>query len=479
MFSRRNIISRWNSYYDQYTDHMNSHERNIVLVWVGGTGMSGLALFFHQLWYTNIVGIDAQRSQITDRLSQLGIPIIIGHGHYTVKHQDRVIYSNIASIKQSPELQQSFVFQQNRTKKHYHKPFTYNEFVGELSKYFRTIGIAWSNGKSSVTSLAIYTASKLLPDFGMGIVGAMVPQFDGNSILINHAHRDDIAMIVWSLFSPRQINNPWLLKKYWFIVESCEFNHNFLLYDLDYTIVTNISRDHTDYFLTEQSYHDAFKQLTEKTKLWVITQKTIANHQIDYDILFGHHRQINGNFVIRLCQTTLPDLSVIQINEVMSTFKWLRRRMELLTNKPIIYSDYAHHPDALRVVHQSLHTRYPDKKLRLIFQPHQAQRVLHERDWFIEACTLFDESLIYSLYTAREDLAALQQQGQDKQINFESFEQLGELFAQSVQGTYIADNKQTQIDKYLTHNEESIITVICTAGDLDFLVRQQLHLLDK
>jgi hypothetical protein len=35
---------------------------NIVFVWAGGTGMSGLALMLFDLWYHNIVAIDAVES---------------------------------------------------------------------------------------------------------------------------------------------------------------------------------------------------------------------------------------------------------------------------------------------------------------------------------------------------------------------------------------------------------------------------------
>lgn len=46
----------------------------------------------------------------------------------------------------------------------------YFEFLGEISKYFISIGIAGTNGKSSTTSLAITTAKKVLPSLGLGIL---------------------------------------------------------------------------------------------------------------------------------------------------------------------------------------------------------------------------------------------------------------------------------------------------------------------
>jgi UDP-N-acetylmuramate-alanine ligase len=46
----------------------------------------------------------------------------------------------------------------------------YFQFLGEVSKYFTTIGFAGTNGKSSSTALAIHTAKRVLPNFGLGIL---------------------------------------------------------------------------------------------------------------------------------------------------------------------------------------------------------------------------------------------------------------------------------------------------------------------
>jgi UDP-N-acetylmuramate-alanine ligase len=67
----------------------------------------------------------------------------------------------------------------------------YFQFLGEISKYFTTIGITGTNGKSSTTALALYAAQDL-PEFGLGILGALVPDFDNESFLINPNHKSEI-----------------------------------------------------------------------------------------------------------------------------------------------------------------------------------------------------------------------------------------------------------------------------------------------
>ena len=84
--------------------------------------------------------------------------------------------------------------------------------------------------------------------------------------------------------------------------------------------------------------------------------------------------------------------------------------MELIgkINNNFVYSDYSHHAPAIAGNMQALKTQFPDKKICAIFQPHQAQRVLVGRDDFISSLSEADSTLIYKLYTARENFTELQ-----------------------------------------------------------------------
>jgi UDP-N-acetylmuramate-alanine ligase len=82
------------------------------------------------------------------------VQIIIGHGQYEVQEDDFVIYVDVPSIIDGPELTRSRALQASETK-HYHMAMSYNQFVAELSKHMRTMCITGTNGKSSTTALAI------------------------------------------------------------------------------------------------------------------------------------------------------------------------------------------------------------------------------------------------------------------------------------------------------------------------------------
>ncbi|USN56488.1 MAG: hypothetical protein H6766_05600 [Candidatus Peribacteria bacterium] len=159
------------------------HLNNIVIVGVGGTGLSAIAGILHDLGYQNIVGINDHESQITQTLSDKGIDIIIGHGNYEVQPDDFVIYSDIQAIYDGPEVQQSLAYQAQETK-HYHVPMTYNQFIAELSKHFRTMAVTGTNGKSSTTALAITAGITGSAQCALGVVGAMLPDHDQQNYII-------------------------------------------------------------------------------------------------------------------------------------------------------------------------------------------------------------------------------------------------------------------------------------------------------
>ncbi|MDR2191016.1 MAG: hypothetical protein LBP53_07850 [Candidatus Peribacteria bacterium] len=92
---------------------------------------------------------------------------------YQIKANDCVIYSS--ATEQSVEVQQA-----KKLKAEQHTPlliWDYFEFLGEMSKYFKTIAFTGTNGKSSSSAIGIFVARELLQDFGIGIVGALVPDF--------------------------------------------------------------------------------------------------------------------------------------------------------------------------------------------------------------------------------------------------------------------------------------------------------------
>ncbi|MDR0651425.1 MAG: hypothetical protein LBG59_08800 [Candidatus Peribacteria bacterium] len=77
----------------------------------------------------------------------------------------------------------------------------YFEFLGEISKYFKTIAFAGTNGKSSSSAMGIFAAKEILHDFGLGIVGALVPDFGGKSYHLSVEKLQDLHNIFTFIFT--------------------------------------------------------------------------------------------------------------------------------------------------------------------------------------------------------------------------------------------------------------------------------------
>ena len=79
--------------------------KRIHMIGIGGTSMSGIAEILKK-WGFFITGSDTHPSEVTQKLSETGIKVIIGHEPRMVERADLVVYS--AAVKDSdPELSKS------------------------------------------------------------------------------------------------------------------------------------------------------------------------------------------------------------------------------------------------------------------------------------------------------------------------------------------------------------------------------------
>src|SRR3989344_8061539 len=147
---------------------MNLPER-IYMVGIGGIGMSALA----QLLLTRghaVSGSDREESPTTALLQRLGIRVFVGHdAAFMPTDTELLIYSD-AVPAESPE----------RMKAHDLKirQISYFEMLGSISQSMRTIAVAGTHGKTTVTGMltAILKAAGKDPT---AIVGSIVRDSPG------------------------------------------------------------------------------------------------------------------------------------------------------------------------------------------------------------------------------------------------------------------------------------------------------------
>ena len=463
---------------------------NIVIVWAGGSWISNLAHIIWDIGYKNIVWIDSQESQITEELKKKWIPMKIGHGKYQVKADDIVIYSE--ATKDSPEVQNAL-----ELKKKEHQPlkiWNYFEFLGELSKYFRTVWIAGTNGKSSSTGLAITVWKKLVPDLGLGIVWALVPDLWNKSYYLADAHKEEFKTLFDFIFSWRKLPYE-LIKKYYFFLEACEYKRHFLHLDLEYLLITNIELDHTDYYKDMDDYRLAFKQMNQKTKkLTLVLENKNNTVQSDFsgfekikeipithhnlDNIWWKHVDCNVSLVEWLFKELDPSLTSEKLEEEMKPFRWIWRRLEFLKELPNwvkIFTDYGHIASSLRLWYETMKERFKDNKIICVFQPHQMRRVLTGWDEFKKVLPLFDKTYLYNIYAAREPLEEFQNEKIFKENNLKTVSDLWEYFASQVGAKYFDDYVQLW-DEVIGKADENSIIVFFSAWDLDYKLRNSLNL---
>ena len=70
--------------------------------------------------------------------------------------------------------------------------------------------------------------------------------------------------------------------------------------------------------------------------------------------------------------------------------------------KLLFIDDYAHHPEEINAVHQTMCEMYPNRKVLVIFQPHLYSRTRDFIDEFAQSLSQFDTILLLDIYPARE-----------------------------------------------------------------------------
>ena len=83
---------------------------------------------------------------------------------------------------------------------------------------------------------------------------------------------------------------------------------------------------------------------------------------------------------------------VITIVPKLESYRGSWRRSEIVRttqNGNILMSDYGHHPNEIRPTLRAIREKYPDKKLYVVFQPHQYSRT---RELLQEFATSFADA---------------------------------------------------------------------------------------
>ena len=227
------------------------------------------------------------------------------------------------------------------------------------------------------------------------------------------------------------------------VIEADEHFGSFLNYSPTIAVITNIERDHLDYYKTLGNIKKAFKAFIAKLPkggtlvinkddkeaktivprkhpyavAWYTTRDKDAKHLTSVMRLPGKHNVSNAMAALRVARTLGVTDKVSFAS--LSSYQGSWRRFEtfkLQTPKPYtLVSDYGHHPTEIKVTVQAAREKWPKKKIWLVFQPHQYQRTFYLWKDFVKVLsTLPVERLIL---TDIYDVAGREGEGLYKKVS--------------------------------------------------------------
>ncbi|MBN2064473.1 MAG: UDP-N-acetylmuramate--L-alanine ligase [Sedimentisphaerales bacterium] len=381
-------------------------------VGIGGCGMSGLAMVFHQHGHS-VSGSDMHSSDVIDMLGRRNIQVSIGHSSESVPQDCDFVIISAAIPADNPELV--------RARELNIPILKYAEALGQLSGTLKTVAIAGTHGKSTTSGWTAYAFRNagLDPSF---VIGASVHQIGGGS---------------------GAGKGPYL------VVESCEYDRSFLKLKPQMAAILNIEADHLDYYKDIDEIRSAFSDFArlpgENGYLIVNAEDSNVMKIVDnlkarceffsvggkahwqalnlvfesgygvFDLSYkgeslgrvklglpGEFNVANSLAVAALCYNSGIDPQ--SICQSLENYVGVGRRMcyKGKARGITVMDDYAHHPTEIRVTLDAIRAAYNPARLWCVFQPHQHSRTRFLLDEFAVCFGRADKVLLPDIYFVRD-----------------------------------------------------------------------------
>ena len=391
----------------------------VHFVGIGGIGMSGLSLIMKGKGF-KVQGSDLNSNKNVERLKKEGIKIFIGQKKQNLKNATIVVISS-AIKKNNPEMIEA---------KRKNLPIiTRGKMLAHIVSLMRNIVVVGSHGKTTTTSLiaSIFQKTKLDPTI---INGGVI-----NSIK----------------------NTAKLGRSDWSILEADESDGSFIHIPPTYSIITNIDREHMDFYKSMDDLKNYFIEFIAKVpsfgKSFVCIDDKITNKLIKKmksKNIYTYGTNSKSNFFIKNIKQTmefsfydlqvnLPNKKKIIVKKIkipllgihnirnsvaaaavaltvgittsdikkgLLNFKGVQRRFNKIFtyNEIDFYDDYAHHPTEIKVVLEGVNKVYKDYEKICVFQPHRISRLKDLRKEFSFAFKEADTVILCPIYTAGEKI---------------------------------------------------------------------------
>ena len=382
------------------------------LIGIGGISMSGIAQLLLKRG-DSVSGSDVKDSQLLECLRQEGARIHIGHASANVNGADVVVYSS-AIKEQNPELAAARQKSIPVLKR--------GQALAELMQDKKVVTVTGSHGKTTTTSLISYMLleASLSPTIAIG--GTL------KNIQANASHGQGE----------------------FFVAEADESDGSFLYYHPLYSIITNIDREHLDYYRDFKNELKAFKAFISQTQLEgcaflcgddenlrdiardLAMKRVMFGLQKEHADIYAQNIQMRGlasSFDVYYGETLVSrfdlalgglhnvsnSLAVIAlglelgipvetIKKVLSSYKGAGRRLDvrLQDERVTVIDDYGHHPTEVKATLSAV-KNMSATRVRAVFQPHRYSRTQLLLEEFGGCFTDADDVVITDIYAAGEE----------------------------------------------------------------------------
>ena len=388
--------------------------QHIHFVGIGGIGMSGIAEVLANLGF-RVSGSDQKKSEVTAHLEELKVEVTEGHDLANVGDAHVVVRST-AVRDDNPEIIEA--------RRRSIPVIPREEMLAELMRMKPyTVAVAGSHGKTTTTSMiaTVLGIAGLDPTF---VVGGIVRSYRANARLG---------------------------KSELMVVEADESDRSFLMLDPMIAVVTNIDREHMDYYHDMEDVRKCFADFVNKVPFYgaavlclddphvqavipkverrritygMSAQADISAYDIQYDHSFGSTFQVlSGINVLGRVTLKVPgkhnvynslgaiaaalelDVPFDTIAHALSEFGGAERRFQFKGEEHgiTVVDDYGHHPTEIKATLSAARIGAPNRRIVVLFQPHRYTRTADLMDEFASAFNNADVLLVTDIYAASEN----------------------------------------------------------------------------
>ena len=389
----------------------------IHFIGIGGIGMSGIAEILCNLGY-KISGSDINKSSNVNRLIEMGIKVHIGQRAENIKNVSIIVISS-AIPEDNVELVAGALNKIPIVRR--------ADMLAELMRFKKSISVGGSHGKTTTTSFisSLLEGAKLDPTV---VNGGIIEAYGTNARLG---------------------------KSDWMIVEADESDGTFIKLPSTYVVITNIDREHIDFYKTFDNLNRAFRNFVENIPFYgvaficidspdtenlckdikyrklitygfnrksdlMISNVKVKNSLTYFDITINKSNLSKNKFIkniaipipgdhnIRNACASIAvalelDIKEKTIKDVLKNFRGVERRFSFVGsfNNIKIIDDYAHHPTEIKNTLKAARLLC-NGKLIVVFEPHRFSRIIDLYDEFINS--FFDADILFvtKIYSAGE-----------------------------------------------------------------------------